>query len=75
MVRKCLCEADIKGGNTIAFPLFGTGGLRYPIPETAAAMLEAIGEYRWQAIGSCLQKVTIVAQSSMLQVCISKCIL
>lgn len=61
MVRKCLFEADLMDQTSIGFPLFGTGGLRYPQRETGAAMLEAIYEYSLQAIESGIHKVTIVA--------------
>lgn len=60
MVRKCLFEADLMDQTSIGFPLFGTGGLRYPQRETGAAMLEVIYEYSLQAIQSGIHKVTIV---------------
>ncbi|GAB1599116.1 hypothetical protein Ahia01_000188800, partial [Argonauta hians] len=45
IMTKCLQEADQLGAKSIAFPVLGAGGLKYPIEKLPSTMYEAARKY------------------------------
>ncbi|XP_060560197.1 uncharacterized protein LOC132720172 [Ruditapes philippinarum] len=58
-VEDCLIEADEQDCKSIAFPALGTGNLRYPPRDVAAAMLDGIESYIEESMSGKVKNVYI----------------
>ncbi|KAL8567911.1 hypothetical protein ACOMHN_059033 [Nucella lapillus] len=60
LVTKCLVEASGQHYTSLAFPVLGTGNLRFPAPVVAQTMLDAIHQFEQTTPTTTLRNVSIV---------------
>ena len=68
-VRNCLYTAEKLDVVSIAFPSLGTGKLHYPRRDVAAAMFDAVEEYRREAINRRLRHIYFIVYGGDESVC------
>ena len=61
MVTSILDDVEKTGYSSVAFPLIGTGALRYSKEDVVTVLTKCVEEFRSRKPASTLRKVTIVA--------------
>ena len=74
-VKNCLYTAERLDVSSIAFPALGTGKLSYPGRDVAAAMFDAVEEYKRDVVSPKLRHIyfmVFAGDKTVCEVCVSQ---